>query len=57
MSEPLRTIAMHAQLLERRIGSELTGDNLESFQYLIQSARRNAFTVAISTSGSTGSTM
>jgi len=40
MSEPLRTIAMHAQLLERRIGSELTGDNLESFQYLIQSARR-----------------
>ena len=40
MSEPLRTIAMHAQLLERRIGSELSGDNAESFQYLTQSARR-----------------
>jgi two-component system, sensor histidine kinase and response regulator len=40
MSEPLRTIAMHAQLLERRIGSELTGDNAESFQYLVQSSRR-----------------
>jgi two-component system, sensor histidine kinase and response regulator len=40
MSEPLRTIAMHAQLLERRIGSELTADNAESFQYLVQSARR-----------------
>jgi two-component system, sensor histidine kinase and response regulator len=40
MSEPLRTIAMHAQLLERRIGGELSGDNAESFQYLVQSARR-----------------
>jgi signal transduction histidine kinase len=40
MSEPLRTIAMHAQLLERRMGAELTGDNAESFQYMLQSARR-----------------
>jgi two-component system sensor histidine kinase/response regulator len=40
MSEPLRTIAMHAQLLERRIGGELSGDNAESFQYLVQSAKR-----------------
>ncbi len=40
MSEPLRTIAMHAQLLERRIGAELSGDNAESFQYMVQSARR-----------------
>jgi signal transduction histidine kinase len=40
MSEPLRTMAMHAQLLERRIGPELSGDNAESFQYVIQSARR-----------------
>lgn len=38
--EPLRTIAMHAQVLERSLGPELTGDNADSFHYLILSARR-----------------
>ena len=40
LSEPLRTIAMHAQLLERSIGAELSGDNAESFHFMLQSARR-----------------
>jgi len=40
LSEPLRTIAMHVQLLERRIGAQLSGDDAESFQFVLQSARR-----------------
>jgi light-regulated signal transduction histidine kinase (bacteriophytochrome) len=40
LSEPLRTITVHAQLLERRFGAELSGEMAESFQFVMQSARR-----------------
>lgn len=40
LSEPLRTITVHAQLLERRLGEQLSGDTAESFQFVMQSAHR-----------------
>jgi signal transduction histidine kinase len=40
LSEPLRTITVHAQLLERRLGAELSGETQESFQFVMQSAQR-----------------
>jgi two-component system sensor histidine kinase/response regulator len=40
LSEPLRTITVHAQLLQRRLGAELHGDAAESFQFVMQSAQR-----------------
>jgi signal transduction histidine kinase len=40
LSEPLRTITVHAQLLERRLSAELSSDLAESFQFVMQSAHR-----------------
>ena len=40
LSEPLRTINVHAQLLERRLGPELTGELAESFRFITQGADR-----------------
>jgi signal transduction histidine kinase len=40
LSEPLRTITVHAQLLERRLSAELSGELAESFQFVMQSAHR-----------------
>jgi signal transduction histidine kinase len=40
LSEPLRTITVHAQLLERRLSSEHSGELAESFQFVMQSAHR-----------------
>lgn len=40
LSEPLRTITVHAQLLERRLNNQLSGEASESFQFLMQSAQR-----------------
>jgi signal transduction histidine kinase len=40
LSEPLRTITVHAQLLERKLGGQLTGETADSFQFVMQSAHR-----------------
>ena len=40
LSEPLRTITVHAQLLERKIGGQLSGETADSFQFVMQSAHR-----------------
>src|SRR5579864_1299106 len=38
LTEPLRTITVHAQLLERRLGAHLSGETGESFRFVMQSA-------------------
>jgi two-component system, sensor histidine kinase and response regulator len=40
LSEPLRTITVHAQLLEKKLGDELSGETADSFQFVMQSAHR-----------------
>jgi two-component system sensor histidine kinase/response regulator len=40
LSEPLRTITVHAQLLEKKLGNQLSGETAESFQFVMQSAHR-----------------
>ena len=40
LNEPLRTLTMHAQLLETRLAGKLNPDELISFQYMQDGARR-----------------
>jgi two-component system sensor histidine kinase/response regulator len=40
LSEPLRTITVHAQLLERQLAGQLSENASESFQFVMQSAHR-----------------
>ena len=40
LSEPLRTITVHAQLLERQLNKQLSGELADSFQFVMQSAHR-----------------
>ena len=40
LSEPLRTITVHAQLLERKLADQLSGETADSFQFVMQSAHR-----------------
>jgi len=40
LSEPLRTITVHAQLLERKLSGQLSGETADSFQFVMQSAHR-----------------
>jgi len=40
LNEPLRTITMHAQLLEQRLSGTIEGDTLKSFQYLREGVTR-----------------
>jgi len=40
LSEPLRTITVHAQLLERKLRPQLSGETADSLQFVMQGAHR-----------------